>query len=55
MCVPTMGKNKCGSWNCFGAVFKPEGNKYMYCKCLACHESKVTSDCMLCIIQNGII
>jgi hypothetical protein len=48
-------RNKCEPWNHFGLVFKPEGNKCPYCKCLACHESKVTYDCMMCIIQNSNI
>ena len=55
MCVSTMGKNKCESWNHFGVIFKPEGGKSLYCNCFACHQSKVMSDSMMCIIKNGII
>ena len=55
LCVLTMEKNKCESWNHFGVVFKLEGSESSYCKCLACHESKVKSHCMISIIQNGII
>lgn len=51
MCESMMGKNKCESWNQFEVVFKPEGSKSLYCECLACHELKVTYDCMLFIIQ----
>ena len=52
LCVSTMGKNKCESWKHFGIVFKLEGNKSSCCTCLACHESKVTSDCMMCMITK---
>ena len=34
MYVSRMGKNKCESWNHFGDVFKPEGNKSLDCKML---------------------
>ena len=50
-----MRKDKCESRNDYGIVFKREGNKSLYCKCLACPESNVTSYCMLCMIQHGII
>ena len=38
-----MEMNKSELWTHFEVVFKLEGNKFMYCECLASYESKATS------------
>jgi hypothetical protein len=49
------GKEQIQSSNYFGIVFKLEGNTLCIISVWQCNESKVTFDCMLFIIQDGII